>query len=313
MARKKSAPKGNIKEWNSYLKWLDKKGKQGKFAGYLDRLANLNAPIIASNSVFSNVTVADKGGWYESHPWATDGLATQHTNKVMLTPHHLITCEVMKSLTEHFRNVIEQDIGYNVNCPQNLVILPNSTTVACYLGVPPHEGGHDYGKRDSSRYFQLAANSKINGEKLWQPNVHMKAYHAKVFKVLTPVIHRYFRCKKDLDHNEFIEELNLLSKKILKKLGNFQWLLHEFGADYAPGNNMGCRNTELISTYAQGDDRKHLRESAKKRSINDPDAQLAPCEYKRLHPDMEDYFIKKENKLIRKRKGLKVASEVQWI
>ncbi|NAW59774.1 AHH domain-containing protein [Vibrio sp. V36_P2S2PM302] len=314
--KSKSAPRGGVVDWRDYFQWVDKKGKQGLYKGSLNRLTNLDAPI-CSTPQFSNVTsrTQAKKEWEKRHPWATDGLAKAYTTKRLLTPHHLISCQVMSALNSHYEDVIEADIGYNVNSPQNLVILPNSTTVACHLGVPPHEGGHDqYDLTDrETRNLNRAANSLIDGKRVWKPNVQMEAYHAKVFKLVTPIIHKHFRCKTDINHNEFINDLNKVSKKILKKLGKFQWLLHEEGIDYKPGNNNGCMNTMLISGYGQGDENIEVRESAKKLPLDDPNAQKAPCESHREHLELEHSFYKKKlHKAVRRSMGLKVASEVKW-
>ncbi|QFT35838.1 MULTISPECIES: AHH domain-containing protein [unclassified Vibrio] len=302
MATTASAPKGDLKAWREYFQWVEKKGKQGKFRGDLQRLKNLDAPI-CSIKLFSNIssTKDAKKEWEKRHPWATIGLATSHTKKRLLTPHHLITCEVMSSLSSHYEDVIENDIGYNVNSPQNLVILPNSTVVACHLGIPLHEGGHDDYNISKKEELKLdrAANSLIDGERVWKPNVEMHAYHAKVFKLVIPIIHKHFRCTKDLNHNEFIEDLNKVSKKILRKLGKFQWLLHENGIDYKPLNANGCMNTLLISSYGVGAESISIRESAKRLPESHESAQLAPCECHREHPELDEkYYIKKFHKSI---------------
>ncbi|WP_045406876.1 AHH domain-containing protein [Vibrio jasicida] len=311
---KKNAPRRGINAWREYFQWVEEKGKQGQFRGDLKRLEQLEGPICAT-SAFSNVSSATKAKelWEKRHPWATLGLASSYTKNRLLTPHHLISCSVMSALSSHYEDVIEADIGYNVNSPQNLVILPNSTAVACHLGVPLHEGGHndyDISKKDEFK-LQRAADSQIDGERVWKPNVQMQAYHAKVFKLVTPIIHKHFRCTKDIDHNEFISDLNKVSKKILRKLGKFQWLLHKDGIDYKPLNSNGCMNTMLISSYVTGRERKSLREISKR--IDEEHGQNAPCESHREHPELDEkFYITKLDKSLRRSMGLKVASEVKW-
>lgn len=71
MATTASAPKGDLKAWREYFQWVEKKGKQGKFRGDLQRLKNLDAPI-CSIKLFSNIssTKDAKKEWEKRHPWS---------------------------------------------------------------------------------------------------------------------------------------------------------------------------------------------------------------------------------------------------
>ncbi|WP_425628379.1 AHH domain-containing protein [Vibrio neptunius] len=331
------APKGGVGTWQKYLKWLeDKNSKPGQFSGDTREFEGsaergsgsdtLNACIAAIPPLKELVKevgmVQAKEEWIIHHPWATEQDISNpfYTKFALLTPHHLISCCVTEALTRHFTDVIENDIGYNVNSPHNLLILPNSTVVACYLGVPLHEGGHKYelsAPALASTKSILA--SQIGKEKVWGKFDDKKAgYHAKVLKLVHQVIVKHFKCKKDLDHNKFIADMNQVSKKILKKLAKFHWLLHEHGADYKPGkgNLAGCCNTRLITSYIHGegivDDEGTTKASGRESAKGT--LQTLPCASKREHEDDLQYFLHiEEGRKKLRRMGMKVATEVEWI
>ncbi|MBN3573064.1 AHH domain-containing protein [Vibrio neptunius] len=308
------APVTSIPKWREYIEWIDKKGKVGEFKGYARRgSADLDASI-GGTPAFEELDKEDAlEEWKTRHPWALDlAIAEEYdADRVLLTPHHLISCCVTEALTRHFADIIENDIGYNVNSPHNLLILPNSTVVACYLGVPPHEGNHEY----ALSAVELASTKKILGtkvgqEKIWGKfkKVKKKGYHAKVLKLVHQVIVKHFDCKDNIDHNKFIADMNRVSKKILKKLAKFQWLLHENGADYKLGNPAGCRNTRFISSYIHGpgEEKARARESAK------GSLQTGPCG-DREHKDDMKYFVHKISKNEMRGRGMRVATEVGWM
>ncbi|MDN3612252.1 AHH domain-containing protein [Vibrio ostreicida] len=324
MAKKSEpAPTTKIEQWRPYLKWINNKGKVGEFKGNLKRGNNgvLNASIGATKAFTdSETTAAAKRDWNARHPWATDSGITEpyKTDRALLTPHHLISCNVTeKVLTRHFADIIENDIGYNVNSSHNLVLLPNSTVVACYLGVPPHEGGHKYElSAQETLDIERSSDAKIAGKRVWKStfDVETQGYHAKVLKLVHQVIVKHFDCKDNIDHNKFIADMNQVSKKILKKLAEFQWLLHENGDDYHPDSHQGCRNTRLISSYVKGEGREKAmgRESSKRVTKNFPKLQTEPCTNREHTKDME-YFVHKLNKNDMRSRGMKVATEVEWV
>ncbi|MFW7524647.1 hypothetical protein ACODM8_10945 [Vibrio ostreicida] len=367
MAKKrKNAPRGGVKLWRDYLKWLENKNSEpGEFRGNLNELKG-SAPIEPEGSAEQDEPIGFKGSTkrgkesnklnaaiaatpafeglkagqaiealQKRHPWATKQAISNPflTQYALLTPHHLISCCVTKALTRHFTDVIENDIGYNVNSPHNLLILPNSTVVACYLGVPLHESDHEYTLSAREKLnIERSSKNEIAGERVWEStfNVEIKGYHAKVLKLVHQVIVKHFKCKKDLDHNKFIADMNQVSKKILKKLAKFHWLLHKNGADYKLGNSRGCCNTRLISSYIHGegvvDDmgttKASGRESAKDLS------EISHCSG-REHKDDLHYFLHKDkfkvkgktgpeeplklNKSDMRSRGMKVATEVEWV
>ena len=317
--KSKNAPSSSVPKWREYIEWIDEKGKVGKFKGYAKRgSAELDASI-GGTPTFKNFDKEDAlEEWKICHPWALDEKIAEKffTEKkkiqVLLTPHHLISCCVTQALTRHFTNVIENDIGYNVNSPHNLLILPNSTAMACYLGVPPHEGNHIYNlSARETLNIERSSKNEIAGERVWKStfDVKGKGYHAKVLKLVHQVIVQHFKCKKDLDHNEFIADMNKVSKKILKKLAKFQWLLHKNGADYKLGNSRGCCNTRFISSYLQGpgEEKARARESAKGSLQNEP------CSDRKHKNDLQYFLYKDKGKDKLRKMGMKVASEVEWV
>ncbi|WP_052707879.1 AHH domain-containing protein [Vibrio neptunius] len=350
MAKKhKNAPKGGVRRWREYLKWLeDKNSKPGEFRGSLSKLKDstedevsfqgstergsassaLNAGIAAMppfEGLVDDVGMRKaKTEWIIHHPWATKQEICNpfsDVTKALLTPHHLISCCVTEALTEHFTKVIENDIGYNVNSPHNLLILPNSTAMACYLGVPPHEGGHEY-KLSAKELLSVQRWSKKNvvGKEVWEKTFDIadKGYHSRVLKLVHKVIVKHFKCEKDLDHNEFIKDMNKVSKIILKMLGKFKLLLHENGADYKPGkgNLAGCRNTRLVSSYIEGEGKEKAkgRESAKRVTKKFKILQKGLCSSERVHEDDWQYILYKgEGREKLRKMGMKVATEVEWI
>ncbi|MER2496639.1 AHH domain-containing protein [Vibrio neptunius] len=321
--KSENAPSSSIPKWRNYIEWIDTKGGVGEFKGCVKRgSAKLNS-CIGGTPTFKEFDKEDAPeAWKARHPWATKQEISNpfFTQDALLTPHHLISCCVTEALTRHFADVIVNDIGYNVNSPHNLVILPNSTVVACYLGVPLHEGGHKYALSVSEMAStKKILDTKIGKEKVWGDfDEERSGYHAKVLKLVHQVIIKHFKCNKNLNHNKFIADMNRVSKKILKKLAQFQWLLHKHGADYkyGKGNLAGCCNTRLITSYIHGegvvDDEGTTKASGRESAKGS--LQTNPCASKREHTNDLQYFlhVDKGRKKLRKM-GMKVATEVEWI
>ncbi len=230
-------------------------------------------------------------------------------NYTDLTPHHLISCEVTKAIHSHWKNIIEEHIGYNVNCSENLLLLTNIADVACYLSVPLHEGNHDYGEKLSIEESDLYAKIKIStnniGKSLWNFNdtVSLKGYHSKVFKLLTKTLTNHFGKCADIKAMKFIEDMNLLSRYILIKLKNGSMTLSEHGKDYLPGKgNPGCRNVRAITAYfPQGNKKSEFN-----KDIN------VSCDLKRNHDYLEYLFITSETDVeTRKKIGFVVSSKLK--
>lgn len=351
----KKAPINKVSDWNEYNHWIKEKGIQGEFKGDLQRKKDLDGAICSAVNVKgqSSFEETEDGydGWYKHHPWATEKAMIDIDDQLLLllTGHHLISTSVTESLSKFFTNIIEQYIGYNVNSPNNLFILPNSTTISCYLGIPLHESGHTHKITDNKliNSVQRAMNSTVTTdstvdkdeiEKIKEKNekvpqviksvwekpkdeetIMQLGYHAKVYKLVNPIIHKHFRCENNLDHNAFIQDMNKVSKKILKKLVKFQWDLHKTAQDYKPGSDEGCRNTQVIGRLAKG--KPHSKESDKTLPKKNKKVKHAPCESGRKHPELEPYFLHKTAKKEffeggsnqrRREVGLKVASEVIW-
>ena len=228
-------------------------------------------------------------------------------NYADLTPHHLISCNVTKAIHEHWKGIITNEIGYNVNCAENLLILTNIADVACYLSVPLHEGNHDNVVGISLDELNYYAESKISinniKKSVWNENKasRCKGYHSKVFKLLTKVLIKYFEKCTNIDDIKFIKDMNSLSSIILRKIKNGSMILSEYGEDYLPGKYAGCRNVRAISTYCTEDE---IKENRKNTAIN--------CALKRNHDYLEYLFITSEIDVeTRKKMGFVVSSKLK--
>lgn len=262
-------------------------------------------------------------------------------DKSLLTPHHLISCCVTSSINRHWQKIIENEIGYNVNSAHNLVILTNSADVACHLNIPLHEGNHiegriqDYISVDEYNQYAESKGRSRHGDdiKFWEDgnslneitvpsdkaklldflseNMILKAYHSKVFKYVAPVLEKHFKnCPSDLNHYKFINDMNKTSKKILKQLGDFKWVLSPTGEDYKPNQKKGCCGVKVITSYAPGEG-KHLHNPSEGEKAKIKNNALKSCPYERNHAYLESLFINKKAKN-RRDEGLLVSTKIKY-
>jgi len=141
---------------------------------------------------------------YKSHPWWTGNGA--------LEAHHLICSEVMQSW-----EVLCNKFGYDVNNKYNGVMLPYTMELACHLGVPMHRSNH----------------SNTN-----------PAYPIVVGNLVEPIqnnINKGTYCGQD-GWEKFNNDLNTISKRIMRKVSAFAYKLTADGKDYEPASSMGCGN-----------------------------------------------------------------------
>ena len=312
----KNNPPNIVKEWKEYYAALENNFQTTQFIGCCSRsmmykiegeAETYNEEVLSKqeqkklepfvwNSI-SGYFGLSKDKLFKQHPWAVlnrgdwrdaNGNLFYQTELLkdnkLLTPHHLITCAVTKAIYRPWQRIIENEIGYNVNCAENLVVLTNSAMVACHLKIPLHDGGHGEGNLDdyiSIKEYNYYAKLKVGDNKLFymdesndddpnKPpivpeyeegmtedlkighlNKHMllKAYHSKVFKELARFLNIYFKTCEDHDRKKFIEGMNKESEKILKHLARFRWILHPTGRDYKPFNPKGCCGVDVITAY----------------------------------------------------------------
>lgn len=128
--------------------------------------------------------------------------------------HHLICSESMNS------NVWEKicnSFGYDVNCPENGIMLPSDMAVACHAEVPLHKGNHDDTKGSAGMNYVNTVKQKIDPEA-------SKAFGGDY-------------CENP---KEIIEQLNKISKEIWQKVKKFKWTISPDGMHYSPSSKEGC-------------------------------------------------------------------------
>lgn len=231
-------------------------------------------------------------------------------NRPSLTPHHLISDSVARAVHSHWKKIINEKIGYNINCAENLVVLPNIADISCYLSVPLHQGAHGENEIGIPELDMKDIRDKTTAtfdnvtEKLWASDTNAKGYHSKVMKLLTPVLKKYFDDCKNIDDVKFIKDMNRLSKNIVKRLNDFSIVINKHGSDYEQHKEHGCQNKRGTSGLTK---RNSLISEAKKG--DDKEA----CKLKRDHDYLEELFYVKEiNRKKRRKNGFVVSSEIKF-
>ena len=120
--------------------------------------------------------------------------------------HHLISISAMEDYGDECRVV-----GYDINCKENCVFLPQSPAKACQYAIQKHDG------------------------------VHLKTY----FSAVEGLVANVFVPKKNCDNFEdrkkqIIERLNTISQTILSNIMSFTFLLQKDSLNYLPGCIIGC-------------------------------------------------------------------------
>jgi hypothetical protein len=133
----------------------------------------------------------------ENHAWYTGGGSLQ--------AHHVICSEAMDDdkWYEWCR-----DFGYNIDCKENGVMLPNALALACQLFAPLHRGGHSAGKADGV------------------------SYPRKITNDLEEIGQRVAAGEFCDNPQSLIDELNEYSELALIQINGFDWTITGDGCDY---------------------------------------------------------------------------------
>ncbi len=140
----------------------------------------------------------------ETHSW--------YTGSWSLQAHHLICSEAMDD--DKWPDWCA-DFGYNIDCKENGVMLPNLLALACQLHAPLHRGGHSAGVAEGASYpDKIKTDIKEIGEKI--------------------------KAGKFCDNPQgLIDELNEYSELVLLQVDDFSWTITGDGRDYDVGG-IGC-------------------------------------------------------------------------
>ncbi|QIJ86652.1 hypothetical protein G3U99_20565 [Vibrio coralliilyticus OCN008] len=365
MADKNAPPRNGRKNWENYYKAIEDNELHERFRGDFGREIRKNIDLLAPIEGYFGL---GQNKSENLHPWALrvgpsqwiETLNKKHgkykdsiffkksyideyekllgysidtglkSKLPQLTPHHLISCSAAKSVHSRWKEIIRDEIGYSINCANNLVVLPNIADVACHLSVPLHDGNHTSNNipgsvpKDvlKSEDGKVEINFKESKEKLYDFNKVSKGkkpralipsgYHSKVVKLLTPVLKGYFDKCDNIKSKKFVEDMNKLSSDILKLLLDPKKPLElgKFGEDYQKQSKSGCRNKRgHISTATI----LNFQESSKSNSCPD-------CTLKRQHEYLNELFSlnlgpflsNKEEVEERRKLGLVVASELPF-
>ena len=138
------------------------------------------------------------------------GTIDEYINRMPPEGHHLITVEAVEE--KDWKKIFDA-FGYNINCPQNGVMLPADMWVACHFGVPRHKGSH------KSTFGDL-----VDGiEKTYVESVKDKL-EEKREKIIE-------QCKEN-DIKGFHSGMRKISQSIFKKIIGFKWSIAADSFDY---------------------------------------------------------------------------------
>jgi hypothetical protein len=167
--------------------------------------------------------------------------AIEHENNhprkhgVRMQAHHIISGEGMKR-SKLGKRIAQFD--YNINYLPNLVFIPCTLQGACYLGVQPHRGNHDFTPEQDD----------------YQDDLEPRSYHELVATRLRRLELPMERsCDKEtaLDRGKVIDALDALSKSILNLI-QFKPLeapLTKLAAKFGVGA-VGCSGVDSILTHS---------------------------------------------------------------
>lgn len=137
-----------------------------------------------------------------------------------LHAHHLICVEAMQ---DDDWSEIAHVFGYSINHENNGVILPYPMALACQLYVPLHRSNHKKGKAGTL------------------------SYPKKIERGIKGILDDALSGKYCDNPQEFIDELDDYSGKVLKKISKFTWVITADGKDYDKKGN-GCAGVNSITT-----------------------------------------------------------------
>jgi hypothetical protein len=155
---------------------------------------------------------------------------------IRMQAHHIISGDGMRR--SKMGKKIEK-FGYNINYLPNLVFIPCTLQGACYLGVQPHRGNHDFSMEQED----------------YQDDLEPAGYHELVATRLRRLeLPMEKACDKEtaLDRAKVVDALDALSKSILNLI-QFKPLeapLTKLAAQFGVGA-VGCSGTDSIRTHSR--------------------------------------------------------------
>jgi len=165
----------------------------------------------------------------KNHPW--------YVKKGSLQAHHIICSETVDS--DRWKDYFDM-CGYDINCKENGVMLPNLPSLACQLAVPLHRSNHNDGE------------AEIDGKSL--------SYVRAVKRLLLEIEKQIRKNKFCSSPNKIKTKLEDTSHRILGYLAKFEWTLTYDGRDYDDiSTAKGCSGLESISKYVEKEERCESR------------------------------------------------------
>ncbi|MDL2305081.1 DUF4280 domain-containing protein [Bacteroides sp. OttesenSCG-928-D19] len=140
--------------------------------------------------------------------------------------HHLVTCEAVKE--EKWYKLFYK-FCYDINCPQNGVLLPGDMLVACHFEVPLHMGNHEATAILNAGVYEYGP----------QKN-YVKEVQVHVQDIFTD--NDVTECKKITaqEIKDFHSDMLKKSNFVFNKVRDFVWLISSDGMHYRPGSPIGC-------------------------------------------------------------------------
>jgi hypothetical protein len=176
--------------------------------------------------------------------------AHPRNNGVRMQAHHIISGDGMRR-SKMGRKIAQ--FGYNINYLPNLVFIPCTLQGACYLGVQPHRGNHDF-SMDQEDY----------NDDLEEPGYH-ELVARRLRRIELPIEKE---CEKETAHDreKVVDALDALSKSILNliQFKPVEAPLTRLALHFGVGA-VGCSGADSIKHHRRGTpcpvERKHLADA----------------------------------------------------
>ena len=177
---------------------------------------------------------------------------------ITMQAHHLLSKQGVKD--SGLDKKLEH-LGYDINHLKNVALIPSTLPGACHLKTQLHRGNHT-----------TVTDSNDDDDE------HDDSYHEIVVK-LVRTLENEINYGENCSERAIIKLMNIYSKRMAKKInygsdGKATALLTDIAGNFAPANNMGCKNSRSIPKARES------QESCKEKRIHGFQIQVKQIPYK---------------------------------